>query len=549
MVLALMTAAFVSAQGIPVTDPLVIAKCGTCHAPDEHGNMQRISWERTTPEGWQDALKRMLVVNGVALTPSEARSIVKYLSTYHGLAPEEAKPVMYDAERRIHEETNLPSESVRSTCTKCHAFARALSWRRSLEDWKQFADLHAARFHFPPNDEAVAFLAHSAPLHTPEWDAWSARKRAPNLTGRWLVTASLPGRGKYYGEMRVQPADPAASPAAGPAPSNDEFNTSVLLTSVNDGTGILRAGRSVVYGTYAWRGRSKGGQSAGPAPDDVNSEAREVLWISPDQATAEGRWFWGQYQEFGFDVKMRRASSDPTLLLVDRSSLKTGSDANRVRLIGDQLPAHLTPADLDFGSGVTIRRIVSSSAREVIAEVDVASDARLGKRDVALLHSVAPGAIAIYDRVDYIKVVPDSALAAFADQTHVRGYQQFEAVGYQRGADGKPHTADDVELGPLDPLGPGSAVNWSLEVFYAAPGSSSDFVGKISPNGFFTPAVDNPKNNFDVWVIATAKVEKDKNGKPLVGKSYLVVTVPSYTFNGHRYVRDLDHWVDDGAAQ
>jgi quinohemoprotein amine dehydrogenase len=29
-------------------------------------------------------------------------------------------------------------------------------------------------------------------------------------------------------------------------------------------------------------------------------------------------------------------------------------------------------------------------------------------------------------------------------------------------------------------------------------------------------------------VVATAKSEKDKEGKPLVGKSYLVVTVPTY---------------------
>jgi quinohemoprotein amine dehydrogenase len=528
-------------EGLPVTDPLVIAKCGTCHTPDEHGNMQRISWERTTPEGWQDALKRMIVVNGVSLSAPEARSIVKYLSTYHGLAPEEAKPVMYDAERRIHEETNVPSENVRRTCTKCHTFARALSWRRSLQDWQQFADLHATRFHFPPNAEAVAFLSKAAPLHTPEWDAWIARARAPNLAGRWLLTASIPGRGKYYGEMQVQPADST--------PGDTEFNTSVLLTSVNDGSGILRAGRGVVYGASAWRGRSKGGQPTGAAPDDVNNEAREVLWIAPDQASAEGRWFWGQYQEFGFDVKMRRASPDPTLLLLDRSSLKIGSQANRVRLIGDGLPAHVSPADLDFGPGVTVRHIVSSTPREVVAEVDVAADARLGKHDVALLGSVAPGSIAIYDRVDYIKVVPDSALAAFGDQTHVRGYQQFEAIGYQRGADGRPHTADDVELGPLGLLGPNDEVAWSLEVFYAAPGSSADFVGKVGPTGFFTPAVDGAKANFDVWVIATAKTEKGTNGKPLVGKSYLVVTVPSYTLNGHRYVRDLDHWVDDGAAQ
>ncbi|MGA3204629.1 MAG: hypothetical protein ABSF12_19225, partial [Bryobacteraceae bacterium] len=48
-------------EGIPVTDPLVIAKCGSCHASDDRGNMQRISWERTTPEGWQNALKQMIL--------------------------------------------------------------------------------------------------------------------------------------------------------------------------------------------------------------------------------------------------------------------------------------------------------------------------------------------------------------------------------------------------------------------------------------------------------------------------------------------------------
>src|SRR4051812_41938418 len=86
-------------EGIPVTDPLVIAKCGSCHARDEGGNLARISWARTTPEGWQDAIKEMILLHGLSLTPPEARSIVKYLSASHGLAPEEARPVMYDRER------------------------------------------------------------------------------------------------------------------------------------------------------------------------------------------------------------------------------------------------------------------------------------------------------------------------------------------------------------------------------------------------------------------------------------------------------------------
>jgi quinohemoprotein amine dehydrogenase len=44
-------------KGFLLPDPLVIAKCVSCHARDEQGNMQRISWARATPEGWQDVLK------------------------------------------------------------------------------------------------------------------------------------------------------------------------------------------------------------------------------------------------------------------------------------------------------------------------------------------------------------------------------------------------------------------------------------------------------------------------------------------------------------
>ncbi len=515
-------------EGIPVTDPLVIAKCGNCHAREAEGNMHRISWARTTPEGWQNVLKRMVLVNGVSLTEPEARLIVRYLSSSHGLAPEEAKPVMYSAERRIHEETNIPDNNLRTTCAKCHAFALPLSWRRSLDDWKQFVDSHAVRHMFPPSADAVAFLAKAAPLHTPEWEAWSARTNLPNLAGRWLVTASMPGRGKFYGEMQVDRA------------GDEGFATRVNLTSVKDGSKVIRTGRTAVYGSYAWRGRSSGSDSVSSAPDDLSSEAREVVWIAPDHLKAEGRWFWGQYQELGFNVQLQRASSDPTVMVVDRPSLKAGSRGNRVRLIGDNFPAGVMPADLDFGPGVMVRGIVSGTSVEIVADVDVAADAPLGKRGLALRRSVLPGAVAIYDRVDYVKLTPESAVAAFADGKHHMGYLQFEAIGYQRGADGRMHTADDLDLGPVD-------VTWSFQVFHHE-GSSADFVGRVSASGLFTPAAESPNNNYDCWAIATATSEKDQNGAPLVGKAYVVVTVPTYTFNGRRYVRELDRWVDDGPA-
>jgi quinohemoprotein amine dehydrogenase len=524
--------------GIPVTDPLVIAKCGQCHPADSQRIMPYVSWERTTPEGWQDVLKRMILGKGLKVSPEEARSIVRYLSDSHGLAPEEAKPVLYEAERRMHEEIDIPNADLHKACETCHSLARALSWRRSPEDWKDVAKLHTTRYNAPANpatDEAVAYLSNTAPLDTPEWAAWSARDHTPDLTGRWLVVATIRGRGKYFGEMEIAP---------GSAPG--ELATRVTLQSVKsgfkDGPTLKRTGIGIVYGGYAWRGRSKGTETAGSAPDDLESEMRETLWIAPDQTKAEGRWFWGQYQEFGFDVVLERPAAGGTLLALDRSSLKTGSRDNRVRLIGDRLPGGIRPPDLSLGPGVTVRRIVSSSPQEVEAEVDVAANAAPGKRDVSLRGRVFPNALAVYDRIDYVKVMPESALAAFGDRQRARGYQQFEAIGYQRGADGKPHTDDDVELGPID------AASWSLQVFYEKEGGNFDYVGKVSDTGFFTPNAISPQNNFDVWVIATTK-ETDSNGSPLVGKAYLVVTVPFYTFNGRRYVRDLGRWVDDGPAQ
>jgi quinohemoprotein amine dehydrogenase len=515
-------------EGIPVTDPLVIAKCGPCHARDERGNMERLSRERTTPEGWQEALKKMILQEHVTLTGSEARSIVRYLSAGHGLTPEEAKPVMYYAERRIQEETGTAYGPLVGACTKCHAAARALSWRRSAQDWKQLAQAHTAQYKMKTSEAAVAFLDRTAPLRTPQWAAWSKRSAASNLAGRWLVTAHVPGRGRYVGEMEI---------AAGSAP--DEFNTRVTLRSIQDGSVLVRNGQCIVYGGYAWRGRSRGVNAPSSDPADLSSEAREALWIAPDEKKAEGRWFWGQYQEFGFDVRLEREASTPALLAMDHASLKAGSHGSRVRLFGDNFPARVTTSDLTLGPDVAVRRVVSQSRSEVVVEIDVAAEAKLGRRDVTLCGSVLEGAVAIYDRIDYVRVVPESSLAAFGNQKYAKGFQQFEAIGYQRGPDGKPHTADDLELGPVDGA-------WSMEVFYAVDTSHNSTVGNVSPAGLFTPAAESPGVNYDIWVIATALNNKDPKGEPLVGKGYVVVTIPEYTFNGRHYVRDLDRWIEEG---
>ena len=140
---------------------------------------------------------------------------------------------MYYAERRVHAEAGL-NDTLLEACAKCHAAARALSWRRTADGWKQFADTHGARFRFKPDQEAIARLAQAAPFSAREWTSWSARARAPEPTGRWLMTAHVRGRGAFHGEMDVD--------AAG---GGDEFLTRVRLQSVNDGAAVVRTGRSV----------------------------------------------------------------------------------------------------------------------------------------------------------------------------------------------------------------------------------------------------------------------------------------------------------------
>ncbi|HTS24449.1 MAG TPA: quinohemoprotein amine dehydrogenase subunit alpha [Bryobacteraceae bacterium] len=555
-------------EGIPVTDELTISKCSSCHAKDDKGNLTRISWIRTTPEGWEEAIKRMVRLNGMTLEPVEAKAILKYLSNSHGLAPEEAKPVMYMAEHRTQDEA-IPNESLRATCNNCHALGRVFQWHRTRADWALLADMHSALYPqaeaafrrngagrggataqaaggrggrgggaaatggdaaaAPANgagvslDATLDFLAANYPLHTPEWAAWRARMRAPRLTGRWLVTAHVAGHGRYYGDLTI---------AQGAAP--DEFTTTVKLQPVSGGPAITRSGTGLVYTGFAWRGRSHGASLAANAvPDDPNREMREAIWFSPDQTWGEGRWFWGEYQEFGFDVKLKRVTPEPTLLTLDRLAVKTGSTALRLRVIGNNLPAQMAPADLDFGSGLTVKSIVSHNAGEIIVSVDVAKDAVPGKRDLVIGNAVLEGAIAVFDKVDYIKVLPEASMARLGGDeksVHPRGYQQLEAVAFQRGEDGKLHTGDDIELGPVE-------VTWSVEEFYSVFGDDDkEFVGTLNSNGLFTPNLDGPnpqrkfsRNNYgDIWVVATAKNEKDKDGKPLVGKSYLVVTVPTY---------------------
>src|SRR5260370_493126 len=110
-------------------------------------------------------------------------------------------------------------------------------------------------------------------------------------------------------------------------------------------------------------------------------------------------------------------------------------------------------------------------------------------------------------------------------------FQQFEAIAYSNGQDGKPDTKDDLDLGPVE-------VVWGIEEYTATFGDDDkSYVGTLDDNGLFTPNVDGPNPNRrnhgnnvgDIWVVATYKPPVDvKDGKTIRSRAHLVVTVPLY---------------------
>jgi len=525
-------------EGIPVTSALVRQRCSSCHRADDQGRMTRISYRRTTPEGWEETIKRMVSLNEVKLEPSEAREILRYLADHHGLAPEEAQPGAFDVERRMIDYKYAADKDTEETCTKCHSFGRVLLQRRTKEEWELLIAMH--RGYYPlvdfqafrrggppprdqqpgpdgrppdnrhPMDKAIAHLSTAFPLATPEWSAWAATMRPPRVQGKWALSGTELGKGAVYGVVTIAPQG---------AGDTADFTTETTFTYARTGKSVTRRGRAIVYTGFQWRGKS----------DDV----REVLAIDRDWRHASGRWFSGAYDEFGVDVHLSRVGADPIVLGAAEPRIMSGAANQEIHLFGVNLPAQVAPADLNFGPGVTVDRIVNAAGDRLTVAVSVAQTAAVGRRAVFLAGATGEASVAVYSTIDFIKVLPQAGLARVGGANFPKQFQQFEASAYANGPDGKPNTKDDVDLGLIDP-------SWSIEEYTATyDDDDKEFVGAIDGStGLFTPNVDgpNPKrrngaNNYgDVWVVASyqAPAAGGAPAKPLKARAHLLVTVPLY---------------------
>ena len=519
--------------GIPIDNQAVIANCAACHMRDASGRMGRLSYLRKTPEGWQASLRRMIALNELAIEPAAAREVVRYLSDNHGLAPEEMRAGMFEVERRMID-YDYADEDTEESCLPCHSIGRVITQRRTTEEWNLLMSMH--RGYYPlsestllyrgpppgspnapddtrhPMDKAVGHLAEVFPFETPEWTAWSATMQPARLAGTWAITATQPGYGRLFGEVVI-----AAVPE-----SDAEFTTNTTLTYARTGETVTRQGSTTIYTGYQWRGRS--------TLDNDLDPLLEVMLVERDWQEMSGRWFAGDYDEFGFDVKLDRVGSDPVVIGMEPQALKVGTSGQRVRIFGANLPSPMASDMVDLGPGIGVSQVNESAAGAVTVTVDVAGDASVGPRDIFVAGARHPQAGFVYDEVHSIRVNPEWGMARVGGAAMPKGYVQFEARAYHDGPDGKTETDDDVDLGMID-------ADWSM-VEYAATfiDDDVDFVGELDQTGLFTPALDGPnpersadRNNIgDVWIMASYIPEEAGPARPLQARSHLIVTVPLY---------------------
>ncbi|HUR33429.1 MAG TPA: quinohemoprotein amine dehydrogenase subunit alpha [Vicinamibacterales bacterium] len=523
-------------EGIPVESELVKSKCGGCHRPDASNRMSRISYRRASPENWERTIERMIGINHAAVNGAEARAIVKYLADRHGLAPEEARPAAFEYERRLVDFNYTADTDTGALCQSCHSFGRVMSERRTSEEWGLLVAMH--RGYFPlvdnqpmqngqgfrrsralapdvtdkrqPMEKAIAHLAKTFPLVSPEWSAWTAASSPAALGGRWAVVANVPGKGPAFGEMTVT-ADGSSA---------DTFVTRTTLTMARTGETVSRTGKGLLYTGFQWRGR---GFAAG-TPDDP---WREVMFVERNRSEMWGRWFTGAYDETGVDVKLTRLSGGPVVLGTGQLSVKRGTASATLQVFGANLPA-VTAGDIGLGQGVTVVQVLNATPGAVSLQVSVAADAVPGPRDVSIAGTVRPAAFVVYDKVDGIRVLPRAGLARTGGAVYPKQLQQFEAMAFANGPDNKADTEDDWPLGLVD-------AKWGLEE-YTATFADDDlkFVGAIDAAGLFTPNLDGPngersgnRNNIgDVWVVAD--YTPPGAPEPIRTRAHLLVAPPVF---------------------
>ena len=236
-------------EGIPVTSPLVRQKCSGCHRADEKGRLTRISYRRTTPEGWEtddqtdgDAERRearaVRCARDSALPRRSSRPCAGG-SAARRIRGRAADDRLHLRRRQRHANDLHRLPFVRSGAAAAPHEGRVGAPIAMHRGYYPLSDFQAFRRGGPPPrdqqpgpdgrppdnrhpmEKAIAHLSKVFPLTTPEWSAWAATMRPPRLAGKWALAGIALGKGAVYGVVTI------ASQGAG---DSGDFTTDTAFT-------------------------------------------------------------------------------------------------------------------------------------------------------------------------------------------------------------------------------------------------------------------------------------------------------------------------------
>ena len=493
---------------------IVKEKCMVCHTVNSEGKVSRIDYVRKTPEGFEATVNRMQRLWGLKLTDEEKRQVIKDLSQARPLAPAETEKIMYLLTGEHGTIEQVPNETVKAACTRCHSFARVAAQRRTKEEWMKLKDTHMAlnpALILQTRDtdwpkiatEALNWLAEKYPADTQEYREWRAAGSPRAIDGKWQVVGYQPGKGKYFGTVEFA------------GQGNGEYRETRNITYA-DGSESKWEGTGRLYSGYSLRSSLISGEE----------KAKGVLLLQGD--VFRGKWH--SLKDAGIsgeETYYREGAGAAKVTDVFPAALRRGTTAT-LTIRGVNLPAAIKPGDINLAGGVTVKKVVSASANAVTVEVAVGQGPDL-RGDVKAGSALGKGLVTVFDKVDYLKITPEYAVARLGGGGRDKEGVQFQALGYSNGADGKAGTGDDLSVGPLE------GVQWSVKEFVNAPGDDEiKWIGSLDQQGYFTPAIDGPNpqrpmatNNAGA-VTVVGKYQPPGGGKPVAGEAKLLVTVPVY---------------------
>lgn len=491
----------------PTGPELIRANCLGCHIPTSDG-ISRISGQRKTPEGWEMTINRMWL----KLKGSNTHEIVKYLSDTQGLAPSESKDYRYLLEQNSnHIETQFDDE-FSAMCARCHSGGRVALQRRKPKEWNYLVDFHLGQF---PSSEysmfgrdrnwydiarnkIVPLVSKKYPFASESWTSWLAAEK-PKLTGNWIFSGHMPGKGYFSATMQVTEN------------KKDYYSLSVEGNYAN-GEAIKGTGSSVVYTGYEWRGNINFG--------DIS--LRQTLAASEDGQTLIGRFYQKGQELVGMKITAIKDKPETQLLSVFPKHIKKGQTTN-ITITGSGLSDSLI-----LPSSITVNKVISQSKNSMVVNVSANANADTGYVNIQVGEAKLTDQLAIYQQISALEVVPSYGVSRVGGNggSTPKADTLFRAVGIDYGKDGIANTADDLNLGYIE------EVTWAVVPRDEIAKKDEDvkFAGNMNSNtGLFSAAAAGPNperyrstnNAGNLNVVA----KLTENGNEISGIGRLLVAV------------------------